>query len=149
MAVPGAVNGMRVRFDREGEYPVLCHEYCGIGHQGMAAKFVISALPPPTAAAVAGGGGATDPGRQLFQDKGCVACHTTDGSTGIGPTLQGVLGRRDELADGSTVLVDEAFIARYIRQPNDPPLKGFQPVMPPLPLADAELQQLVDYVKTL
>ena len=149
MAVPGAVNGARVHFESPGEYRIVCHEYCGVGHQNMGGKFVIAALPPPGEAAAAAGGGATDPGKQLFQAKGCVACHTTDGTPGIGPTLKGVLGRQQELADGSTVVVDQAFIERYLRSPNNPALKGFQPVMPVLPLTDAEVQQLVDYVKNL
>jgi cytochrome c oxidase subunit 2 len=35
MAVPGAVTYARVRFSEPGEYPIICHEYCGIGHQQM------------------------------------------------------------------------------------------------------------------
>lgn len=42
MAVPGAVNFARFRLDREGEYRVFCHEYCGLGHQNMAGKIVVT-----------------------------------------------------------------------------------------------------------
>jgi cytochrome c oxidase subunit 2 len=42
MAVPGAVNFARFRLDREGEYRILCHEYCGLGHQNMAGKIVVT-----------------------------------------------------------------------------------------------------------
>ncbi|GBD06286.1 Cytochrome c oxidase subunit 2 [bacterium HR21] len=35
MAVPGTVTYARVRFRTPGEYPIVCHEYCGIGHQQM------------------------------------------------------------------------------------------------------------------
>jgi cytochrome c oxidase subunit 2 len=35
MAVPGTVTYARVRFSEPGEYPIICHEYCGIGHQQM------------------------------------------------------------------------------------------------------------------
>ena len=147
MAVPGAVNGARLHFDREGTYAMVCHEYCGVGHQNMAGRFVIGALPPPVAA-VAGGAGA-DAGKALFTQKGCVACHTIDGSPGVGPTLKSVLGRQQELLDGTTVTIDEAFIEQQIRMPNTRPIKGFPPVMPPLPLSDAEVRALVEYVKTL
>ncbi len=41
MAIPNAVNHVRVTFDREGEYRIVCHEYCGIGHQMMSAKIVV------------------------------------------------------------------------------------------------------------
>ncbi|MCX8072786.1 MAG: cytochrome C oxidase subunit II [Candidatus Binatia bacterium] len=42
MAVPGSVNFARFRLDREGEYRVFCHEYCGLGHQNMAGKIVVT-----------------------------------------------------------------------------------------------------------
>ena len=38
MAVPGWVNQEKHRFTRSGEYLIICHEYCGIGHQNMFAK---------------------------------------------------------------------------------------------------------------
>jgi cytochrome c oxidase subunit 2 len=42
MAVPGAVTYQRVRFDREGTYRILCHEYCGTAHHLMAGTIVVS-----------------------------------------------------------------------------------------------------------
>jgi cytochrome c oxidase subunit 2 len=35
MAVPGTVTYARVRFSEPGDYPIVCHEYCGVGHQQM------------------------------------------------------------------------------------------------------------------
>ena len=35
MAIPNAVNYAQVRFDKPGKYQVLCHEFCGLGHQDM------------------------------------------------------------------------------------------------------------------
>ena len=37
MAVPGTVNAAKLRFKKPGDYQVLCHEYCGLGHQNMSA----------------------------------------------------------------------------------------------------------------
>lgn len=37
MAVPGAVNYAKVKFKHPGTYRIVCHEYCGLGHQNMAA----------------------------------------------------------------------------------------------------------------
>lgn len=45
MAVPGAVTYRRVKFDREGTYRILCHEYCGIAHHLMAGTIVVSSTP--------------------------------------------------------------------------------------------------------
>jgi len=35
MAVPGAVNKVTVKFTDAGVYRIVCHEYCGVGHQNM------------------------------------------------------------------------------------------------------------------
>jgi cytochrome c oxidase subunit II len=153
MAVPGAVNAARVRFDREGEYDVICHEYCGLGHQNMMGKFVIAAgaaVPPVQAPPAAAGelSGALL-GKQLFQDKGCAACHTVDGAPGVGPTMKGIYGHETEMEDGAHVRADEAHLAAEIREPNQHIVKGFPPVMPQLPLSDAEVDALVAYLKTL
>jgi len=147
MAVPGSVNAARVRFDTPGTYAMICHEYCGAGHQAMAGAIVVGAVAPVSAAAPAGAAAAG--GAQLFAQKGCVACHSVDGKPGVGPTLKGLLGRREELADGSLHTVDAAFIEEQIRVPAASLVKGYQPLMPPLPLTDAEVNALVDYVKTL
>ena len=41
MAIPGAVAYARYKFDKPGEYLIVCHEYCGIGHQNMAGKLIV------------------------------------------------------------------------------------------------------------
>lgn len=41
MAVPGWVNAQSHVFTRKGTYLLICHEYCGIGHQNMFAKVVV------------------------------------------------------------------------------------------------------------
>jgi cytochrome c oxidase subunit 2 len=33
--VPGQVSKLTYTFDRVGEFPYICHEYCGIGHAAM------------------------------------------------------------------------------------------------------------------
>lgn len=35
MALPDAVTYAQARFDRPGKYQVICHEFCGLGHQDM------------------------------------------------------------------------------------------------------------------
>jgi cytochrome c oxidase subunit II len=41
MVVPGQISRLTTRFDRPGEYLVVCHEYCGGGHHLMAGKIVV------------------------------------------------------------------------------------------------------------
>lgn len=35
MLIPGYVSTMRLRFEEPGERLMPCHEFCGVGHQGM------------------------------------------------------------------------------------------------------------------
>jgi cytochrome c oxidase subunit 2 len=44
MLLPGQVARVTVRFDRPGEYPMICHEYCGIAHHTMGGKVIVE--PP-------------------------------------------------------------------------------------------------------
>jgi cytochrome c oxidase subunit 2 len=41
MLIPGQVTRSSYRFDRPGEYAILCHEYCGVGHHTMNARIVV------------------------------------------------------------------------------------------------------------
>jgi cytochrome c oxidase subunit 2 len=42
MVLPGQVSKISARFDEPGEYRFLCHEYCGIGHQLMFGRVVVT-----------------------------------------------------------------------------------------------------------
>src|SRR5262245_46645001 len=41
MHLPGQVTRATATFDRPGEYPFVCHEYCGIAHHTMWGKVVV------------------------------------------------------------------------------------------------------------
>lgn len=41
-AMPGYVNVLRWKFDKPGEYTVLCLEYCGSGHALMSTSFTVN-----------------------------------------------------------------------------------------------------------
>jgi cytochrome c oxidase subunit II len=42
MAVYGALNKVRVKFDKPGIYDIVCHEYCGVGHQNMRGQVIVN-----------------------------------------------------------------------------------------------------------
>ena len=41
MAIPGWVNEQQHTFAHSGTYLLICHEYCGLGHQNMFAKIEV------------------------------------------------------------------------------------------------------------
>ncbi|MEO0160345.1 MAG: cytochrome c oxidase subunit II [candidate division WOR-3 bacterium] len=41
MAIPGAVTYYRVKFKEPGKYRIVCHEYCGLGHQNMMSWIIV------------------------------------------------------------------------------------------------------------
>jgi cytochrome c oxidase subunit 2 len=41
MLLPGQIAHVETRFDKPGEYPIICHEYCGIAHHTMAGKVIV------------------------------------------------------------------------------------------------------------
>lgn len=88
-------------------------------------------------------------GFQLATDQGCIACHSLDGSPGIGPTWRGLYGKTETLADGSTVVVDEAYIRESITRPGVRVVKGFQNLMLEYPLAESDLRALVEFTRAL
>jgi cytochrome c oxidase subunit 2 len=86
-------------------------------------------------------------GQQLAQTLGCLACHSLDGSRGIGPSWQGLYGRTETLADGTEVLVDEGYITESILDPGALTVKGYAPMMPAYSLSDAQLQALIAFIE--
>ena len=158
MAVPGVVNRATQTFRNSGEYPVICHEYCGFGHQNMNAMISVSdsVLEASIGDASSGEVGEShlSPGAQagktLFGVKGCTACHNTDGAAGgVGPTFKGLYGRSEEMQDGSKVTVDDAYIGESIKEPLKKVVKGYNPIMPVLPVSDDEIKNIIEYIITI
>jgi cytochrome c oxidase subunit 2 len=75
---------------------------------------------PPASVAAADEPPTPELGARVFEKKGCIGCHSVDGSRKVGPSLKGLLGSTVSLVDGTTVVVDEArFRARLAHQPPD------------------------------
>lgn len=89
-------------------------------------------------------------GAQVFAAYGCVACHSTDGSKGHGPSLKGLAGSTRPVEGGDPVLADAAYLKESIKDPNAKTAKGFPPgYMPPYQLKDKEIDSLVLYIQSL
>jgi len=91
-------------------------------------------------------------GERLFQQLACHTCHREDGQ-GRGPSLRGLFGRPVQLADGRTVVADEAYLRESILNPNAKIVAGF-PSPSDMPtyqgqITEEQLLQLVAYLKSL
>jgi cytochrome c oxidase subunit 2 len=139
-----------------GEHFVLCTEYCGTAHSSMMAK--VRVVPEEEYKEwVSTGGGMGDDvplaklGELLYQQRGCTACHSLDGSRMVGPSLKGVAGVERKLADGSAALADDNYIRNSILNPGEQVVEGYPAVMPSYQgqLNDKQIDALVEYIKTL
>jgi cytochrome c2 len=86
-------------------------------------------------------------GRALFKQWSCQSCHL-EVDTDTGSSLKRLLGKSVELADGTKVVVDAAYLRESVLDPNTKLRKGFEPVMPVYKgrLTAAEVDDLVAYL---
>ena len=153
MAVPNVVNYAQARFPKTGTHNIMCHEYCGAAHHQM--HGVVEVLPAGSAASVDGltapassGETLSLAGRKLVESKGCLVCHSLDGSKSLAPTFKGMWGRTEALTDGTSVVIDENYVRESIQNPQKKVAAAFAPLMPILPMSDTDIQQIIDYLKT-
>lgn len=156
-AVPGRFTTLWFQADEAGEYQVFCTEYCGTGHSDMMAKVIVLPVDefekkakkrfkegkpniPPA-----------EWGKQLYTEYTCNACHSVDGSKGVGPSFKGLWGSQEKLVDGSSVKVDEEYIRESIMDPQAKIVAGYPPSMPTFQgqIDDDEIFALIAYMKTL
>ncbi|OUL99257.1 cytochrome c oxidase subunit II [Variovorax sp. JS1663] len=159
--VPGQISTFWFTPTVAGRFEAMCSQLCGVGHPNMRAHVVVEdaagyqawlkgletfamTQKPPSSE-----GGVVGQGRALAAAKGCVACHSIDGSPRVGPSWKGLYGKTENMRDGSTALVDDAYLGAFIRDPQARGVKGFAPVMPKIPLSDEEVAALVAYIKNL
>ena len=97
----------------------------------------------------------TDPvahGAELVKQFGCTACHSANGNRLVGPGWGGVHGSEVTLADGKTVVADDAYLKDSIREPNEAIVASFPPgIMPNYGalLKESEINDIVAYLNTL
>jgi cytochrome c oxidase subunit 2 len=105
--------------------------------------------------ATACGGGADDlsplaaEGAQLVRTEGCTACHGDRGQGGVGPGWVGLHGSEVQLADGSVVIADDAYLTRAITDPGAEQVAGYDVVMPENDLDGDQVAAIVAYLRTL
>ncbi len=157
--VPGRYTVMWFEATMEGEFPLFCTEYCGDQHSSMIGKVLVVSKDKyeeilkeearlefdPAKGDVS----MADFGARVYKARGCGSCHSLDGSAATGPTFKGVYGKTENLADGSTVLIDDNYIRESILEPNAKIVAGFAPQMPSFAgqLDDKQITALIEFIK--
>ena len=155
--VPGMKNHAWFVATKTGSYDLFCSQYCGVNHSAMIST--VEALPVKEFEEwLEHGAGGEDKnkridGKSLAQEKGCLGCHSLDGSPGVGPSFKGIYGRSTQvITKGAerTIMVDDAYLRKSIRDPHADVVKGFQPIMPQFSdLTDDEVTALVEYLEEI
>ncbi len=160
-AVPGMTTTAWFNATVAGSYDILCTQYCGVGHSAMLAKLIV--VPPDqfaqwyagekTAAGLAPPS-ATPVGEELLRQKGCLACHSLDGSKMVGPTFKGLYGNGVRvLAAGKprTVMADDDYLESSILDPGADVVVGYPNLMPSGrgKVTDKEMDDIIQYLQTL
>ena len=90
-------------------------------------------------------------GAHLYESKGCVACHTIDGSPRVGPSFKGSWGTQVTLGDGVTLIFDEAYVRESLTYPQAKARPGYPPSMPSYDglLTPKEADALIAFMRSL
>jgi cytochrome c oxidase subunit II len=146
-----------------GTYDLFCAEYCGLRHSYMGTAVVVleqnafdkfyASGPAKIDASVAAVPGAE--GKLLVEQKGCIACHSADGTKIVGPSYKGIFGHKVTVETNGKdreVTVDEAYLKKSILEANADVVKGFPKGSMPdykSQLNDEQVDKIIEYIKTL
>lgn len=152
--VPGKISKMWFQSDRLGDYELFCAEYCGTAHSKMIGKvrvvtqaefnqFLAKDKSKMTIAEL---------GEDLYNVKGCVACHSVDGSVKVGPSFKALWGTAVKHSDGTTAIFDEQYFRDSVLNPQSKYVAGFANVIMPTfqgQVTEEELNQITEFIKSL
>jgi len=139
-----------------GDYVLMCAELCGGSHAYMNSPVKV----------VTDGGfqewvdsemGYQDltpaqKGEKLVTNNGCVACHSLDGSSSVGPTWLGLFGKERTLATGEKIIIDDEYLLKSIMYPKEDLVENYSDIMPPIYsdlFDDDDLKNIVEFIKSI
>lgn len=152
--VPGRMVTAWFEATEPGTYEILCAEYCGAYHSRMRGRVI--ALDDADYARWADRregptGDMASAGARIASERGCMRCHTVDGTPHLGPTWAGLYGSTIPLANGGEVTADEAFLTESMMDPAAKLHAGFAAIMPSYRgvIAGGDAAALVEYIRSL
>lgn len=139
-----------------GESHIFCTEYCGTQHSNM--DGVVNIMTQDEFDTWLEAGDAVDEdvppaerGEALVSRNGCQACHSADGSSGVGPSFAGLWNAERTFVDAEPLIADENYIRESILEANAKIVDGYDPVMPSYQgvINDRQIDDIIEYIKTL
>ena len=157
--VPGQLTKLWFTPTAVGEFEILCAEYCGVQHYNMRGTVIVEPeedYKKWLSKQVIFANNRSEKkvtdllvGKDNAQSLGCIACHSLDGSVGVGPSWKGIAGTTRKLNNGEKILADHSYLEDSITQPNDKVLAGYPPIMPSYDLTHQELDEIVEFIESL
>jgi cytochrome c oxidase subunit 2 len=153
-ALPNRYTELWFQPEQVGVHQLFCAEYCGTSHSDMLGQIHVD-TPEDYQRWREEGDETTQSmplaelGRMLYESRGCVTCHSIDGTRGQGPSFTGIFGETQTMNDGSSVVVDENYIRQSILEPQANIVAGFEGIMPTFQglLRDREISALIEFIK--
>lgn len=137
-----------------GEYEIACAEICGAGHSNMRSTLYVHTeedLKVWLEKQMAPSEGQLD-GKTVATQKGCVACHSVDGTRIVGPSYKGLFGSKHKVVTAGSereITADEEYIKRSVLNPEADVVVGYQNIMPKIPMTEEEINAVIEYIKGL
>lgn len=117
-----------------------------------AAQQVSLTAPAAVTATPASADPAVERGKKLAEDSGCTACHAATHARLVGPGWEGLYGSTVTLADGSTVVADDAYLTESILDPDARIVRDYEAGMMPSfagILTDDQIKDVDAYIRSL
>ncbi len=142
---------------KEGEYDLLCTEYCGASHSEMLGKVIVKSQEDyedwvEKANVIDESIPLVEVGETAYKKHACNTCHSIDGSSMIGPSFKGIWNTIAEHVSTEDRLVDENYIRESILYPQKHIVKGYEngnmPSYKGL-IKDREIEGVIEYIKSL
>lgn len=153
--VPGRYTTMWFKATKTGRFNLFCNMHCGTQHSEMGGYVYV--LPQNEWAEWMKNGGnrfkaapksLAEAGKNLYDEFNCASCHgERDGNRA--PSLYGLMGRKREFTDGSSVVADTDYIRQSILKPEGRIVKGYRNLMQPYNFSEEQILSLAEYINTL
>lgn len=154
--VPNRYSQVWFEATRQDTFQVLCTEYCGQQHSTMLSQVVVQSQDDfntwLSENLLDESASPAERGALLYNQQGCFACHSIDGTPGTGPTFQGLAGSQRAFTDGTTGVADENYLREAIVNPAAKLVEGYAGLMPGqygTTMSAEEIDALVAYIQEL